>query len=80
MIYDEIWSYPSDRIEAYLLEEGAINKGAVFSAADCTIQLEALPARQVGTLTLPRTRVQMKGTGAESFHHRFLLHFLSGGA
>ena len=80
MIYDEIWSYPPDRIEAYLLDEGARKRGTVYLAADCTIELEALPVRQVGTLTLPRTRVQMKGTGAESFHHRFLLHFLSGGA
>ena len=78
--YDEIWGYDYERVREYLLSQGAAADGDTFDLDDCTIVLESLPDRQAGRLFFAQTRVRIKGSGAKNFHHRFKLHFLSGGA
>lgn len=81
MNYDEIWSFPFDQIDAYLMERGAVKKENTYMIGECCIKIEALSQRPVGnTLSLPQTRVQMKGAGADTVHRGFHMHFLSGGA
>lgn len=77
---DEIWGYSYDQIQAYLMSQGAAADGDTYDLGDCIVILESLPDRQVGKLFFAQTRVQIKGSGAEKFRHRFELHFLSGGA
>lgn len=77
--YDEIWGYTCEQIRDYLLEAGAVKNGDIYCTDGCSIRLESLPDRNAGVLALPRTRVCMEGVCAGSFHHAFLLHFLSGG-
>ena len=77
--YDEVWSYSREQIEEYLADCKAVRSGNAYAADACTVTLETLSDREVGSLALPRTRVRMEGPGAEAFHQGFLLHFLSGG-
>ena len=77
--YDEIWSFTFGQIEEYLMRSGASWDGNAYLMEGCTVVLEKLPDHNAGSLALPRTRVMMEGVGAESFHHDFLLNFLSGG-
>ena len=78
--YDEIWGYEYERIQEYLLSQGAAADEDTYDLGACTVMLESLPDRQAGRLFFAQTRVCIKGSGAENFHHRFKLHFLSGGA
>lgn len=54
--------------------------GGADSDCACMIELEAMPARFVGKLGLPNTRVRIEGPAAEAFYRKFYLRFLSGGA
>ena len=85
MKYDEVWSYPIDRIRNYFnsVYECTDSEGSesVFSdGVSFSLKLEALPDRQVGPISFPQTRVVIEGTDAEQVYHGFYLHFLSGGA
>lgn len=77
--YDEVWGYPCERIEEYLLHRGAKNCEGTFCVDGCRIIIEKQPDQRIGSILFPRTRVCMDGPGAEAFHHQFLLNFLSGG-
>ena len=77
---DETWGYPYEKIREYLLSCGAEAEGDRYVLAGCSVELEVLPDRQAGGLSLAQTRVKMTGPGTDEFHHSFKLHFLSGGA
>ena len=85
MKYDEVWSYPIDRISEYFMSRGAVSHGSTCSISNCliddvAIQLTALDDREVGPISFPQTRVVIEGEKAEDVYHGFYLHFLSGGA
>ena len=81
MTYNEIWGYSYERIQEYLLSQGAKVHGDVYHLANCVVTLERLPDRKVGELAFEQTRVHIEGPGADDFyHHHFKLKFLSGGA
>ena len=83
MKYDEVWSYPVDRISEYFMSRGAISHGSACSIDGVVIQLLALEERMVGPLNLPQTRVIISGDSdadVEKVYHAFYLNFLSGGA
>ena len=77
--FDEIWCYTCEQIEEYLIRSGAAKRGDTYYTKGCITMLESMPDQSMGAIMLPRTRVRMEGTCAESFHHAFLLNFLSGG-
>ena len=78
--YDEVWGYPCEQIREYLLSQGAAAVGDTYTLDDCIVTLESLPDRKAGKLSFAQTRVCIKGSGADAFHHRFKLRFLKGGA
>ena len=78
--YDEIWGYEYERIREYLLSQSAAADGDTYVLDSCTVVLDAMPDREVGGMAFPQTRVRIKGSGADEFHHRFKLRFLKGGA
>lgn len=85
MKYDEVWSYPIDRISEYFESRGAVSRGSTCSVSNCSIddveiQLIALEERIVGPISLPQTRVVLEGENADQVYRDFYLHFLSGGA
>jgi len=81
--YDEVWGYTYEQIREYLLHRGAKEAGdaveGIFYMDRCRIILERRPEQQIGSLSFPKTRMCMEGPGAETFHHQFLLNFLTGG-
>lgn len=77
--FDEVWSYPLDQIEEFLLQSGFEKREDIYHSDDVCVTLEIKPDHHAGPLALPRVRVRMEGSGAETFHHIFVLHFLSGG-
>ncbi len=70
MKYDEVWSYPVDRIKEFF----------DTIESNCNIEMEALEERRVGPLSFPQTRIVIEGDDAEDVYHLFYLHFISGGA
>ena len=83
MKYDEVWSYPVDRISEYFRSRGASSHGSAYLLDDVEIQLIALEDRAVGPISFPQTRVIIEGDSedeVERIYHAFYLNFLSGGA
>lgn len=80
MLFDEVWSYPIDRINEYFQNCGAVINGSACLLDEVQIQLFALENKTIGPISLPQTRVVIEGDRAEVIYHAFYLHFLSGGA
>ena len=83
MKYDEVWSYPIDRIKEYFTRCGAVSHDHMWVIDEVVIQLFAIENRAIGPISLPQTRVVITGDNdadVEKVYHAFYLNFLSGGA
>ena len=79
--YVEIWAVSLSRLEEHFGGEGVCTGPGCYCCGGCTVRLEVLPDRKVGTLTFPQTRVEMAGEREElePLRRRFLLRFASAG-
>jgi len=65
--YDEVWSLKAGEVEAF------------FDGQYEDVSVIPLPDKMIGALTLPQTRIIIKGESAEEIYHQFRLHFLKAG-
>ena len=79
----EIWGIAPERIRGYLLEEEKLTMTEPdrYSDGSVTISLSTLPPRVLGSFAFPQTQLVFEGGDKEtqSFHHRFVLRFISAG-
>ena len=66
-MYDEVWAVDSARIEAF------------FSKHPGDVTVISLPERTLGSMTVPQTRVIIKGENADELYRRFYLSFMTAG-
>lgn len=73
MIMERECGIDERRLRRWLDEEG--------TGIRCSVSLEELPARVLGTVALPRTRVTFAGDAqdVEETYRRFFLQFVSAG-
>ena len=64
---DEVWAVDAERIEAF------------FSEHPGDVTVIALPERKVGSMTVPQTRVIIRGENADELYRRFCLSFITAG-
>lgn len=67
IMYDEVWAVDAKRVEAFFRE----NPG------DVTV--EPLPDRKLGSMTMPQTRIVIRGENADELYRRFYLSFMTAG-
>lgn len=67
MMYDEVWAVDAKRVEAFFRK----NPG------DVTVI--SLPDRRLGSMTMPQTRIMIRGENADELYRRFYLSFMTAG-
>lgn len=65
--YDEVWAVDAERVRRFFGDR----KG------DVTVM--DLPAKSVGPVEVPQTRIIIRGEDADELYRRFFLHFISAG-
>ena len=80
----EIWGVPYARAEAFFLSQGDVRSCGEgrFRFGDCEIRLAALPPRESGSFSFPRTELCFAGPepDTQTIYRRFFLRFISAGA
>ncbi len=65
--YDEVWAVEAALAEAFFRE----NPGDV--------NVTELPAKKIGAVALPQTRIQIRGEDATALYRKFYFRFMRGG-
>lgn len=66
-MHDEIWAVDAMRIEAFFREH----------PGDVTVI--PLPDKKLGSMTMPQTRIIIRGEDADELYRRFCLSFMTAG-
>ena len=66
-MYDEVWAVDAKRVEVFFME----NPG------DVTVI--SMPDRRLGSMTMPQTRIVIRGENADELYRRFYLSFMTAG-
>lgn len=67
MVYDEVWAVDAERIRNF------------FSDHPGDVTVIPMPDRRLGAMTMPQTRIIIRGDDAEELYHRFYLSFMTAG-
>lgn len=65
--YDEIWAVDAERIRRFFQE----------NSGDVTVI--PMPEKSLGPMTIPQTRIMIRGENAEELYRKFCLHFMTAG-
>ena len=66
-MYDEIWAVDARRVEAF------------FKEYPDDVTVTSLPDRQLGSMTMPQTRIVITGDNADELYRRFYISFMTAG-
>ena len=66
-MYDEVWAVDAERVKVFFRE----NPGEV--------RVISQPARKLGSMTIPQTRIIISGENADELYQRFYLSFMTAG-
>ena len=69
--YDEVWALETERVKAFFDESRSGNK--------CHAAVMPMPARNIGPMSVPQTRIIISGEGADELYRRFCLKFMTAG-
>jgi len=65
--YDEVWAVESYRVAEFFKDH----------RGDSTVI--PLPDKKIGSMTLPQTRIIIRGNNAEDLYRQFFTHFMKAG-
>lgn len=66
-MYDEVWAVDAERIKVF------------FSEHPDDVTVIPMPERTLGSMTMPQTRIIIKGENADELYRRFYLSFMTAG-
>ena len=69
--YDEVWAVEAERVRAFFDE--------ACSGHICDADVIPMPARSIGPMSVPQTRIIISGDGADELYRRFCLKFMTAG-
>lgn len=65
--YDEVWSIEINEVLEFFKDQSG------------DVSVTALPEKRIGKVSLPQTRVIIKGDNADDLYRQFFFRFLRGG-
>lgn len=66
-MYDEVWAVDSERVKKF------------FKDHPDEVTVEKLPDRSLGSMTMPQTRLMIRGDNEDELYRRFYLSFITAG-
>ena len=64
--YDEVWALEAEPVLEYFRDQ-------------LDVSVIPMPAKKIGSVELPQTRIIIGGDDADAVHKRFFYHFLKAG-